>query len=238
MTKTLKLIFSFILLLHVSELASPATIHGTIYEWHTLEPLKNVIINVNSTPPQRFIAKDGSYEVGLGQGVYDIEARYYVNNELIYYSKENVSIEADGDFILDIIMFPNLDLDEKLFNDFNENLSIEAGLLEQEVRDNGDGIVFLAIFSLIIVLLIPVYLLKYRGKKATMKESAGAIPEDLGNIVDILRRNGGRMTQTDLRKELHYSEAKVSLMLADLENRGLVEKFKRGRGNVIILKRI
>ncbi|RPJ75986.1 MAG: MarR family transcriptional regulator, partial [Alphaproteobacteria bacterium] len=35
---------------------------------------------------------------------------------------------------------------------------------------------------------------------------------------------------------LKYSEGKVSLMIADLERRELVEKFKRGRGNIIIMK--
>ncbi|MGM0771995.1 MAG: helix-turn-helix transcriptional regulator, partial [Halobacteriota archaeon] len=35
--------------------------------------------------------------------------------------------------------------------------------------------------------------------------------------------------------KLSYSEAKVSLIVSDLENRGLVEKFKKGRGNIIII---
>jgi uncharacterized membrane protein len=43
------------------------------------------------------------------------------------------------------------------------------------------------------------------------------------------------MTQRELRGRLHHSKAKISLMLADLENRGLIRKFKRGRGNIIVL---
>jgi uncharacterized membrane protein len=54
--------------------------------------------------------------------------------------------------------------------------------------------------------------------------------------MDIIRGQGGRITQKDLRSKLKYSEGKVSLMIADLERRDLLEKFKRGRGNVIILK--
>lgn len=61
------------------------------------------------------------------------------------------------------------------------------------------------------------------------------IPADLQEILDIIRSQGGRMTQKDLRSKLKYSEGKVSLMLFDLENRGMIQKFKRGRGNVIIL---
>ncbi|WP_410509528.1 hypothetical protein RSJ42_04725 [Methanosarcina hadiensis] len=62
------------------------------------------------------------------------------------------------------------------------------------------------------------------------------LPADLQEIMDIIRGQGGRITQKDLRSKLKYSEGKVSLMLADLERRELIEKFKRGRGNVIILR--
>ena len=62
------------------------------------------------------------------------------------------------------------------------------------------------------------------------------LPTDLQEIMDIIRGHGGRITQKDLRSRLKYSEGKVSLMLADLERRDLIEKFKRGRGNVVILK--
>ena len=62
------------------------------------------------------------------------------------------------------------------------------------------------------------------------------LPADLQEIMDIIRGQGGRITQKDLRSKLKYSEGKVSLMLADLERRDLIEKFKRGRGNVIIIR--
>lgn len=60
-----------------------------------------------------------------------------------------------------------------------------------------------------------------------------SLPDDLKEIMDLIRANGNRITQRELRKKSPYSESKVSLMLSDLEERGLVEKFKRGRGNII-----
>ena len=54
--------------------------------------------------------------------------------------------------------------------------------------------------------------------------------------VEKIREAGGRINQLELRQQLPYSEAKVSLMLADLESRGLIRKIKKGRGNIIILK--
>jgi uncharacterized membrane protein len=63
------------------------------------------------------------------------------------------------------------------------------------------------------------------------------LPADLQEVIDIIRGQGGRMTQKDLRSRLKkYSEGKVSLMLADLERRERIEKFKKGRGNTVILK--
>ncbi|WP_424357016.1 DUF7343 domain-containing protein [Methanocella sp. MCL-LM] len=63
------------------------------------------------------------------------------------------------------------------------------------------------------------------------------LPPDCRDVIVILEKNGGRITQLDLRKLLPYSEAKVSLIVSDLENRGLIKKIKKGRGNVLILNR-
>ncbi len=59
------------------------------------------------------------------------------------------------------------------------------------------------------------------------------LPDDLKELLDLIRACGNRITQRELRKKSPYSESKVSLMLSDLEERGLIEKFKRGRGNII-----
>ena len=54
-------------------------------------------------------------------------------------------------------------------------------------------------------------------------------------ILDELRKSEGRMNQKELRKLLPWSEAKVSIELDLLEEKGLIKKFKKGRGNIIIL---
>ncbi|MDY9928123.1 winged helix-turn-helix transcriptional regulator [Methanosarcina sp.] len=68
---------------------------------------------------------------------------------------------------------------------------------------------------------------------ASLENPEVSLPEDLKEIMDLIRANGNRITQRELRKKSPYSESKVSLMLSDLEERGLIEKFKRGRGNII-----
>jgi uncharacterized membrane protein len=66
-------------------------------------------------------------------------------------------------------------------------------------------------------------------------EPIGLLPQDLKEVLGIITQSGGRLTQKELRKKLGYSEAKISLMVADLEDRGLVKKIKKGRGNIIRL---
>lgn len=67
----------------------------------------------------------------------------------------------------------------------------------------------------------------------TYKHPLINLPEDLKELLNMIRSSGNRITQRELRKKSPYSESKVSLMLSDLEERGLIEKFKRGRGNII-----
>lgn len=63
------------------------------------------------------------------------------------------------------------------------------------------------------------------------------LPPDCRDVVTIMEKNGGRITQLELRKLLPYSEAKVSLIVSDLESRGIIKKVKKGRGNILILNK-
>jgi uncharacterized membrane protein len=47
-------------------------------------------------------------------------------------------------------------------------------------------------------------------------------------------RSHKRVTQKEIRKSFPMSEAKISLIITDLESQGKVRKIKKGRGNVII----
>ena len=70
----------------------------------------------------------------------------------------------------------------------------------------------------------------------TLPKKKFPLPADLEEVMNIIRGHGGRFTQKNLRSRLKCSDGKISLMLADLERREIIEKFKQGRGNVVILK--
>lgn len=297
----------FILFLLSTGGASAATVHGTVYEWDSFEPLENVLIEVNSTPAQYYVAADATYAFNLSSGNYLITARYFEGDSLKYTARESVIISEDGDYVLDILLFPDYEelLEQASLDDFGK--AFEEEIVAENSSGNSVYSPLLPLLPLLPVLLLfsvllflgGYFLKKGKGnEKVTLKEpinsvevpgkikkevsspeetsgkggpeipgkveESGAVlkeapkiasegpvseepvseepvlkapeahlPEDLRELMGFIRANGNRITQTELRKKSPYSESKVSLMLSDLEERGLVEKFKKGRGNVI-----
>ncbi len=52
-------------------------------------------------------------------------------------------------------------------------------------------------------------------------------------VIDAIRNKGGFCSQKELYSDLGISQAKVSLILTALEERGLVRRFKEGRENIV-----
>jgi len=256
-----KILCIFILLFFVWSTAATASdtaiIHGAVYEWDTFSPLENVIVEVNSTPSQSMLARYGVYSFSLQPGAYMITASYYNNNTLVSYAKENVTITDNGDYLLDLILLP-ADLDIFYENKFSELEDISVFAEE----DKGPNYGYLIVFFIVIIIVLAAYL--YTKNKDdnnknnsdnelevpnvevntpvsdvltsdTHMDELQTLPDDLLEMIEIINAAGGRMTQRELRKKVQYSEAKVSLMLSDLEDRGIIRKFKKGRGNVVVL---
>ncbi|MBR9690675.1 winged helix-turn-helix transcriptional regulator, partial [Candidatus Woesearchaeota archaeon] len=76
-----------------------------------------------------------------------------------------------------------------------------------------------------------VYKKKNLTKKISKKED-----KDLEKIILIIKKHGKRITQKELRKEIPLSEAKISLMISELEDEGKIKRIKKGRGNIIVLQ--
>ena len=202
--------FHIILLILLSiPLVQASAIHGTIYDL-SLNPVKNVLIEVNSQPSQTLVSKDGAYSFSLPKGEYVITAKT-LSKDINATTEEKISIvDSDGNYILDLFLLP--ETEAKTESKFNLALII--------------------IPALITLLIISYFYLK--KKKPKMQEVAE--DESLDRILKIIKDVGGRITQKDLRKHFPLSEAKVSLMITELESKGKIEKIKKGRGNIIILK--
>jgi len=210
------------------------TVYGTIYDFWSYIPLENVEVRVysDSTLHSTIVSTDGSYSLSLQPGDYTISANYYQHGTLLYEDTENITLRQNDNVALDMIMFP-ADVDEN-----SENLDITTDLDE-----TGAAMPWLAIAIVLIVLVIGVVIFYNRRIMGMVEKETSAapatkvvgVPDELQEVLNIIKASGGRMNQLELRQKIPLSEAKVSLMISDLEDRGLIRKIKKGRGNIIVL---
>jgi len=252
-----RLLLLAIVIILIPQTVSAITIHGTVYEWSTFEPLDNALVEVNSTPTQFRVAASGVYSFNLQPGHYLIKTSYYQNDVLVYYGEDTLTVtDYEGDYVFDILMFP---LHEEEAEEFPDE---DIGNVTYDVEDNilpKFDLTYTAVALLLLMIMGAAAYYHYKRSDGPKKSAESAepvpgvhsenarsndpglapdidmLPQDLKEIVEILENLGGRMTQIDLRGRLNCSEAKVSLMITDLEDRGLVHKVKKGRGNIILL---
>ncbi|MBI4399470.1 winged helix-turn-helix transcriptional regulator [Candidatus Micrarchaeota archaeon] len=231
----------------LATITQSATIQGTVYNADTLEPADQAIVSINTTPIQRVIAADGEYSFQVTKGSYIIVARYFTNGKLTSFTEENISIVDDGNYSIDLLLFSYGDIfaDELPTFDFTVN---ELILSEQKPSEDSNLIntAVIAGFAIVLIGLLIFYLkqksnspeIKTEKKEIPIPPASGkemALDPELRKIIQILRDNDGRMTQLELRKHFPLSEAKISLMISELEASGIIKKFKKGRGNILKL---
>lgn len=206
--KQMKNLLIILILLSIP-LAYAATIHGTVYDL-TLDPVKNVLVEIDTHPPQKLVSKGGTYQFSLTKGTYTIKAETLSGTNQT--AEENIELtENTGDFILDLFLLPE-----------------ETGIKQEKI-----SVLWYIIPLLIIILNIFYFIIK---RKNTQLKPAEEERSDLDKLIKIIKDNGGRITQKELRKHFPISEAKVSLMITELEAKGKLGKIKKGRSNVLILK--
>lgn len=226
-----KLLICLFIILSLVNFVNAATIHGIIYDL-SLKKVNNARVEINTSPKQFLIAQNGSYSFNVPDGIYTIKVQLMQKNSIIASVQENITIKQDGSYVLDLILFP--DVEEGI-----EDIDIDVSNNVVETNKN-KSIILIGFFVLLFaVILIGIYYLKKKeqikneqGKKEEKKEE-----NDLEQITKIIKQEGGRTTQKEIRKQIPLSEAKISLIIAELEHKGVIEKIKKGRGNIIILKK-
>ncbi len=198
-----------------------AIVEGTVYDLE-LNRANDAIVTVNSSPQQRLVAENGEYSFELEKGNYQLTASYDGSKVT-----ENYSVNSDGKFVFDIIIYPELDYDV-------DDVDFGDELLPEEGSRTSLGII-IAVFAIIAAALLAHRLYRKRKAKRVVAEDMGE--DDLKLVLDTLKKHGGRITQLELRKEIPLSEAKISLMVSELESKGAIRKIKKGRANIIILEK-
>jgi uncharacterized membrane protein len=240
-----KLITFILTILLLTSLTSAATLKGNIYD-SSLEVTTDSLVEINTEPSQKFLAKEGSYSFEVPQGEYTITV-----TKGLFSTSEQLTVSSEGEFVYDLFLLEDFTEEDDLWKDTDIQLFTEVE--DEEEKQGYEWWRYLIAGVLILYLLgrlvrmrkkygrLKVFRKNFvKEKKKTVeehKEEIASEPGYLDRVVEIIKKQDGRISQKQLRKEmLDLSEAKISLILTELEHKGQIEKVKKGRGNVIILK--
>ncbi len=222
-----------ILLILASSMVFAANIEGTVYDIE-LNSVKDAIIEIDTTPKQSFVSKNSTYSFDVPIGKYTITAKHEQG-----IAQEKITIKDDGDYNIDLILFPDFSEEVEILDE--SDLDVSTAYTEETKYSWYYFIGFLIVLIIFIAVIF-----NYKKKLETkLKEEIKEIKEikkeedleaDLKELVAFIKKEGGRITQKDLRKHFPQSEAKISLMVAELEHKGKIKKIKKGRGNIITLR--
>jgi uncharacterized membrane protein len=209
-------------------------VYGNIYDL-SLDKAKGAVVEVNTTPSQHLIAAEGKYAFEIPRGTYKITASLRERGERVALENRTITVLEDGNYVLDFILFPMLEEEEDPEIDVGEVVGREGG------RGAWIGLIVLVTLAGGGALLyhkrkkrpLPSHSIKEENSPSSDHDD----DEDLKKVLAIIKEQGGRTTQKDIRKGMPLSEAKISLLIAELEHKGRVEKIKKGRGNIVVLKK-
>jgi len=244
-----KLLLIFLVLTLLIPLATATTLKGSIYN-SQLELEENVLIEIDTVPKQQFLAKGGDYQFELSPGFYTLTA----TQGFTQITEEVEIIHAEGTFLFDIFLLEDFTDEDDLWESADDNIFEDDDIINQPTGfAKYESWRYLLAGAILIFLFWRLY--KYRKKygrlkvfrkksKEEQKKTLDDHKRDIANepgfvdkALEIIKKHDGRISQKQLRKEmLPLSEAKISLIITELEHKGQVEKVKKGRGNVILLK--
>ncbi len=280
------IVLCIMLVITSSNFVDALSIEGTVYDYN-LESVENVIIEINTSPSQQYLAKDGSYKFEVPEGSYILKAS---KGNLSATEEVKVSSSGNVTFLFDIFLFPSMDEEDELWDDL-ESIYGDELTNGQNSSNNNRTWAYFATVGIILIAFGRIIIAKRKYKRKAKSKNTGVksdhdsshkpehktekkqiseesrdLPDSkteeknkssreeklasiakeleqneqpgyLKRAIDIIKKNDGRITQKQLRKEMmDLSESKVSLILTELEHKGKIEKVKRGRGNVILLK--
>tara|TARA_Y100000310_G_scaffold329253_1_gene398726 strand:+ start:2666 stop:3367 length:702 start_codon:yes stop_codon:yes gene_type:complete len=225
--KAVTTLIAIIMILTLLPVVSAATIKGSVYDIF-LDEINKAIVTIDTEPEQISISKDGSYLFNVPPGEYTIIATYYTEGD-VYGLEEQITIKEEGDYNIDLILAPSL----------GEELSEEdiIGFEDFEVGEPSKFGLVITIMAMLTIVLYFHFSKHHFIKEPKESDIKGETEEQLDNLVDYIKSEGGRATQKQIRKKFPSSEAKISLMITELEAKGIIKKIKKGRGNIIILQK-
>ena len=211
-------------------LIAGATVKGAVYN-ESLQGIDSAITTINTTPEQRVVSKDGQYFFDVpNKGSYMLIATYE-NSVWPLRAEKAISIKDDGDYTIDLILNP-------------DNSSRPANRTNVTIvpppSSNGSSLWLFILLGLLVGGITGFFVWRYlhnrysAEKTPVVEKSEQELERE--QLLSFIQKHG-RVTQKDIRKEFPgFSEAKISLIISELESKNYVQKIKKGRGNIILSK--
>ena len=87
-------------------------------------------------------------------------------------------------------------------------------------------------------ILAAILLILWRmGRRQKVQTVLSVLKKDEKMVLECLIKRKGECKQRQIVRETDFSKAKVSRILMDLEKRGVIKKERRGRTNIVQLKK-
>ncbi len=236
-------------LLGMATTATAATITGTVYDGLSLEAQKNSIVTIDTTPAQTKVSKDGTYSFEAGDGTFELHAEYRENGIILQRVEQSITIQGEGTYTIDLIMLPDLgDVPQEPLPNEEKELTIWDQLV-------AGPLAWLLLLGIVLAAggfaVVNTRRNVWKAKKDSHEKKENddvkqeneetPPPKEIEldkyayEIIDHLKRGGNRLTQKELREKVTIGEAKVSLVVSELESEKIVKKIKKGRANIIVL---
>ncbi|MDD5340067.1 MAG: hypothetical protein PHV13_02350 [Candidatus ainarchaeum sp.] len=192
----------------LASLCSAAFVHGSIYSGD-LQKVNSTLIRVDGPFSYQLVTDKANYSIYLPEGNYTISASVYdQSGNTALYAEEAVKVGGE-DQTMDLVLRP-------------------AWPMTYTV----------ALLVIFIIACAFLWARRPSGPPRPRQEAPAARKtaepdEDAEAVLRALDGFEGRATQKELKESLGFSDAKLSLILSELESLGKIRKFKRGRGNII-----
>lgn len=170
---------------------------------NNLEKLNKTVISVEGGFSYQLVTDKANYSIFLPEGEYTISASATDGSGSALRAEERVKVGPE-DQRMDLVLKPMMDIGQ-------------LGLL----------------VAFLLVVMVSIWSNRHRLMKPKPQAKPAELDGDAKSVLKLLDGFEGRATQKELKEALRFSDAKLSLILTELEHLGKIKKFKRGRANII-----
>ncbi len=203
---------------------------GTIYDSDTDQVAKNILMKFSGVNTYQYFSKTGNFSINVVSGNYTVTLLDIMNDTVLRQGKEDISIDSDS--VIDFLIFPS-DGDNAYGINVSEvfgSENVESTLIPVAPSYSSYLWVYLIVFLVLCGMLY-----YHVFKKKAIQNSSTLILTSEEQLIYTLIKKEKIVSQKELRKNVSFSEARVSMILSSLEEKGILKRIKKGNANELEL---